>query len=216
MNVFVLSSGRCGSTTFARACEHISNYSCAHESRVDLIGRSRLAYPDNHIEADNRLSWFLGRLDAAYGSHAFYVHLTREPSAVAVSYARRIKPGNIMWAYTDGIYTRNAYRKMGEDPTQAASDYLETVEANIGLFLKDKDHVFSFRLENAIEDFRAFWRAIGADGDLEAGLAEFEVLHNPSRLAPMKAPGRKGSLPRRLARKGTRILKALPEFLRNT
>lgn len=56
MNVFVLNSGRCGSTTFIAACRHITNYSSGHESRATLIGEERLAYPTQHIEADNRLS----------------------------------------------------------------------------------------------------------------------------------------------------------------
>ena len=63
MNVFVLNTGRCGSVTFIEACRHIHHYSAAHESRATYIGEQRLAYAANHIEADNRLCWFLGRLD---------------------------------------------------------------------------------------------------------------------------------------------------------
>jgi hypothetical protein len=65
VNVFVLNTGRCGSVTFIEACRHIRNYSAAHESRATLIGEQRLAYAANHIETDNRLCWFLGRLDKA-------------------------------------------------------------------------------------------------------------------------------------------------------
>ena len=63
MNVFILSTGRSGSQTFARACAHVSNYTSAHESRSGLLGDAHFDYPDNHIESDNRLSWMLGRLD---------------------------------------------------------------------------------------------------------------------------------------------------------
>ena len=63
MNIFVLNTGRCGSTTFIKACQHIRNYTALHESRANRIAEQRLAYPRDHIEADNRLSWFLGRLD---------------------------------------------------------------------------------------------------------------------------------------------------------
>ncbi|MEW8461604.1 MAG: hypothetical protein AB2653_14955 [Candidatus Thiodiazotropha endolucinida] len=77
MNIFILNAGRCGSTTFVQACQHISNYSAAHESRSTLTGKQRLSYPDNHIEADNRLCWLLGRLEREYGNDAYYVHLTR-------------------------------------------------------------------------------------------------------------------------------------------
>ena len=89
MNVFVLCTGRCGSTTFARAAEHATNFSVGHESRKRLIGAERFAYADNHIEVDNRLSWMLGRLDDHYGERARYVHLTREREAVARSFLQR-------------------------------------------------------------------------------------------------------------------------------
>ena len=60
MNMFVLNTGRCGSTAFVEACKHIMNFSSAYESRAGRIGHDRFAYPENHIEADSQLSWFLG------------------------------------------------------------------------------------------------------------------------------------------------------------
>ena len=78
MNVFVLTTGRSGSVTFAEACRHITNYTAGHETRVGLVGDDRLAYPGDHIEVDDRLAWLLGRLEDAYGDAAFYVHLRRD------------------------------------------------------------------------------------------------------------------------------------------
>jgi len=78
-NIFVLSTGRCGSTTFYKACSHFSNYTSGHETLSSKLGIQRFAYPAFHIESDNRLSWLLGRLDTEYGNSAFYVHLTSRP-----------------------------------------------------------------------------------------------------------------------------------------
>lgn len=177
MNVFILNTGRCGSMTFIAACRHISNYSAGHETRVQLLGAERLAYPRNHIEADNRLSWQLGRLDAAYGDNAYYVHLARDRARVAASFVRRAEFG-IMKAYREGIL-------LHDDGVQAAAqavadDYIDTVEANIACFLKDKRHTMHFRLEHAKEDFAHFWTWIGAAGDREAALAEWDTRHNAS------------------------------------
>jgi len=176
MNVFVLNSGRCGSTTFIEACRHIRNYSAGHETRLRLIGPQRLAYPARHIEADNRLSWLLGRLDQAYGANAFYVHLTRARAPTAASFARRADFG-IMQAYREGML-------LGGEPHQSAEalalDYLDTVAANIECFLRDKPARMDFRLEHAEADFRLFWQAIGAEGDLDAALAEWGVRYNAS------------------------------------
>lgn len=176
MNVFVLTAGRSGSTTFIAACRHITNYSAGHETRTRCIGPARLAYPERHIEADNRLAWYLGRLDATYGERARYVHLIRDPEACAASFARRADFG-IMQAWREGVL-------LGGEAEQTAHglalDYLVTVQANIDLFLRDKPHVMTFRLENARADFRAFWDWIGAEGDLAAALAEWEQRYNAS------------------------------------
>lgn len=176
MNVFVLNSGRCGSTTFIQACRHIDNYSAGHETRIHLIGAERLAYPPAHIEADNRLSWLLGRLDRAYGPDAFYVHLQRARDATAQSFARRSGFG-IMQAYREGIL-------LGGQPEHSAidlaSDYLDTIAANIALYLRDKPQQMTFRLENARHDFADFWQRIGATGDLAAALAEWQYPYNAS------------------------------------
>ena len=95
MNIFILNTGRCGSTTFIQACKHITNFSCAHESRTAILGKERMDYPDDHIEADNRLSWLLGRLDKKYGDDPFYVHLKRNENDTARSFTRRYSSGII-------------------------------------------------------------------------------------------------------------------------
>ncbi len=176
MNIFILNTGRCGSTTFIQACRHITNFSAGHESRVRSIGPERLAYPDQHIEADNRLSWFLGRLDAAYGDAAYYVHLGREREATAASFAWREGFG-IMKAYREGILLEG---EAGQSALDVAHDYLATVEANIELFLRNKTHTMDFRLEQARDQFATFWRWIGAEGDLERALLEWESRYNAS------------------------------------
>lgn len=176
MNVFVLNCGRCGSTTFIAACRHITNFSCAHESRTGLIGAARLEYPDNHIEADNRLSWFLGRLEQAYGDRAIYVHLTRNVADTARSFTRRTDFG-IMRAYREAIL-------MGcppdSDPMALALDYYQTVNTNIETFLKGKSRTMAFRLEHARDDFEIFWDLIGAEGAISASLAEWDIAYNAS------------------------------------
>jgi len=175
MNVFILNTGRCGSTTFIKACSHIENYSSAHESRITQTGKQRLAYPSFHIEADNRLSWFLGRLDNEYGNSAFYVHLKRNTKKTIESFCHRENFG-IMKAYKEGIL-------LGADSqstAEIAEDYIKTIEQNISLFLKDKTLKMNFNLENSSNDFKIFWEKISAEGNLEMALAEWSIAYNPS------------------------------------
>jgi len=176
MNVFILNTGRCGSTTFIKACEHISNYTAAHESLSRKCSKDRFAYPLNHIEADNRLSWFLGKLDKEYADNAFYVHLTRDKQKTIDSFSKR-KDYGIMKAYKEGILLG------GEDNQSAetiAEDYINTVELNISLFLKDKKNKMSFRLENYSEDFEIFLQKISAEGDFKSAFKEFNTNYNAS------------------------------------
>lgn len=174
MNIFVLSTGRCGSVTFSKACSHITNYTAAHESQSRILGEAHFHYPENHIEIDNRLSWFLGRLDKVYGQKAFYVHLRRDDHATASSYKKRYGSG-IIRGYAKGMM-------MGKHPKSVAMevclDYCKTVNSNIECFLKDKPEKLNFRLEEASQHFPLFWERIGAQGDFTQALGEWEVTHN--------------------------------------
>ncbi len=177
MNVFVLSTGRCGSTTFERACRHIGNYTTGHESRAGILGCGRLEYPPNHIESDNRLAWFLGRLERRFPRDVFYLHLQRERMAVARSYARRLEPGMIIPAYAHGIYL-GLNDDLQDHALEIALDYVDTVSANIETFLRRRRNSMVLQLETATEEFPEFWHRIGASGDLAAALAEFTVAYN--------------------------------------
>ncbi len=177
MNVFVLCTGRSGSVTFIRACRHITNFTAGHETRVQALGDARVDFPDRHIEADNRLSWMLGKLGKKYGKEAFYVHLKRDREATAASFNRRWgRVSSIIDAYAEAILLRPR-----EQGLALCVDYVDTVNHNIDYFLRDKPRRMEVTLENARTDFAAFWEAIGAEGDLEAALAEWSVRSNVSR-----------------------------------
>jgi len=213
MNVFVLSTGRCGSKTFERACMHISNYTTAHESRVNQLGFERLNYPPNHIESDNRLSWFLGRLDRKFPNNVFYVHLVRKKDEVAASYAKRFGTGPdlIMNAYCGGIYI-DLPRDKHIWALQIAQDYVDTVNSNIEFFLKNKQNKMTIHLETIKDDFQIFWDNIDARGDLGAAINEFDVHYNNSENSVLlPAP----PLFSRGFAKCIRIIRKIPGFIRN-
>ncbi len=176
MNVFILNSGRCGSTTFIKACQHITNYSAAHESLLNKTGTQRFNYPENHIEADNRLSWLLGRLDEHFPDNVLYVHLSRNKNEVAASFSKRIDFG-ILKAYEQGILMHEQHLLPAQD---IAQDYIETVESNIKLFLKEKTNKINISLETVKKDFPRFWDKIGAEGDLNQAINEWKINYNAS------------------------------------
>ena len=185
MNVFVLCTGRSGSTAFHRACLHITNYTAAHEGKTSEVGEARFSYPDRHIEVDNRLSWLLGRLDEAFGDGAFYVHLIRDVDHTSSSFHKRWAGRySIIRAYGEGVLRR------GDQSEEISRDYCHTVNANISHFLKDKSKTMTFRLEEASSRFPEFWERIGAEGDVEGAVGEFDVRHNPSAAPRARAYAR--------------------------
>ena len=123
-NVFVLCTGRCGSTTFAKASAHATNFTAAHESRSHMTGPRRFAYAQGHIEVDNRLAWNLGRLDRAYGDTAHYVHLLRDPQAVADSFVGRQNYGLIK-AWRETMLLNLVLRAPKTDIALIAADMID-------------------------------------------------------------------------------------------
>jgi hypothetical protein len=138
-----------------------------------------LKYPQNHIEVDNRLSWFLGTLEKEYGGRAFYVQLLRRPEEVAKSLAARGEQ-SILFSFTSGIlqYFSAARNQPAEERQRIGLQYWDVVNDNIELFLRDKPHRMTMWLHDIKQPFKDFWRSIGADGDLEAALGEWDVRHN--------------------------------------
>ncbi len=217
MNVFVLNTGRCGSDAFAHACQAMTNFTSAHESRTSLVGNDRLDYPDDHVEVDNRLSWYLGRLDQKYGQRGYYVHLQRDLDKVVASYARRHGRG-VMSGFEHGILIRDKRRDAPISPEELALEVCTTITANIESFLHDKPHRLTVRLENIEEDFRKFWEWIGAEGDLETALRSFSSPRNTTTqiVARHQQNQRKRlqTLPRRFLLKLLRAARGLPNYLK--
>lgn len=188
--------------TFAKACSHMTNFTCGHESRRGLVGAARFEYPQNHVESDNRLSWMLGRLYERYGDDAYYVHLIRDREATARSVDQRwVWPHSIVKAYSKGILCTD------RRDFEMSLDFWDTVNSNIRTFLTERPHKATIHLEDAAAGFAAMWDAIGAEGDKDAAVQEWYVRHNAR---PADRPSRL----RRAARKGIRITQKLPAFLR--
>jgi hypothetical protein len=165
MRIFVLCTGRCGSTTFAKACSHITNYTSAHESGRYIDW----SYPEQHIEIDNRLSWFLGSLIEHYPGEKL-IHLCRDRDEVIDSFTRRQHFGSpVMRAYRLGICQRSF-----SSDREAAAHYVDTVLNNIALVRVD----LTIRIANPERSFRQFWIDIGAEGNIEAALLEFGKHYN--------------------------------------
>lgn len=181
--------------TFSASCQHIDGFTAGHESRAGLIGDDRFAYPANHIEVDNRLSWHLGGLSRRFPDAAF-VHLRRDPRVVAESYlsrwqeprtlrgivrhqARLIRPWRSLPAsFGNGIIER--YRRWPERQKIEVVEFLvETINDNITDFLRDKNSCI-VDVEKIDHDYAAFWRWSQFQGDFARALGVWRTHMNSS------------------------------------
>jgi len=180
MRIFILCTGRSGSSAIIKACKLINNYTSGHETLTQKSGYERFQYPDNHIEADNRLSWQLGQLDKLFGDEAFYVHLKRDKDAVAKSFMGRFFQWSIIDSYCEGIKKVPPFTLNNRERLAVCYDYIENINTNIDCFLSDKTNKIEIHLENIENDFLKFWEKINASGNLEKALTEFKIKHNAS------------------------------------
>jgi hypothetical protein len=157
----------------------MTNFSVGHESLTGKVGSRRFAYPVNHIEADHRLAFQLGRLEERFGDSARYVHLTRDLPSTAESWARRYMISPMISSYRRGMIGTEAVSRQ-----EAATEMVEVATANIRHFLKDKSQVLSVRVEHGEEDFQKFWEWIGAEGSLDDALSEWRIRHNEGTWRP--------------------------------
>jgi hypothetical protein len=178
--VFVLSPGRSGSKTFVEACSHLTNYSSAHESLSSKLGDDRFSYPDRHIEADNRLTWFTGQLATRFPDDVLYIHLIRDFDATVESFHHRLRNSayrsSIMSAFGHGILMKPGDWAQDQE-RDLAQFYVETVHSNIKYFLNNRLH-HVVNLEDGGESFGKFLEIIGAEGDLDQARATWLKVHN--------------------------------------
>lgn len=180
MRAFVLCSGRCGSMTLAKACSHITNYTAGHETRSKRY-YGRFDYPDNHIEVDNRLSWMTGTLERVYGDAPVYVYLKRDFTSVVDSYKRRSNiPAGLVPAFAHGLIQRPRKKDLDyEKPTRLM---LDVIQDNIRAFIDTKSKVVTIDIDIPHSGFERLWSLLGAEGDKEAALAEFDTRHNARKV----------------------------------
>lgn len=127
VNVFLLSPGRTATTTLSIALNEVADYTSSHESRVNELGSERISYPENHIECDNRLTWFLPRLTPKYKDKGILVVIKRDVKSIAKSYNQRWQRIYMMKAYSQGILLRD----LKDNNLDVCEDYVNNVYEQI-------------------------------------------------------------------------------------
>lgn len=172
MRVFVVGTGRCGTSTFYQACRHVANFTAGHESAARTLGL--YPYPDGHIEVAAHLSMAMGRVMRAHQS-ARWVHLIRDRDDAVRSLASQSQ------VQLDS-FARHWFQAFQADPNEVAAAFYDCVNANIERMLETvpPQRSKTLQLERIGDQWQEFWDWIGAEGDFEASLAEWERRYNSS------------------------------------
>lgn len=172
MRVFVTGTGRCGTVCFRSACNHMTNYLAGHETRS-----GRLEYDDQRIEVNHQFSKCLLHLYRKYPDSKF-VHLVRRPEDCIPSLAR-LNHGEVMRRYEQLMPSIM--------PTPDAGDvawryyYCEVELIRLQLEKIPAVQTCELRLETIKDHWRSFWDWIGAEGDFDASLAEWDIPKNTGK-----------------------------------
>ncbi len=181
MRVFVLTTGRSGSKTFAETCKHLKDYTAGHETNKRKLGEHRFDYPDDHVEVDCRLAWFLGVLNLRYPDDVYYVHLKRDVDDVAKSWLKRwSRKGSMFRGYVNHIKMTDP-KIHNQDVTmiQYAYEMIYTINANITDFLKDKKYIeFWIDRPGVNMVFDRFCKEIDSKYHMAQAFTEIRVRHN--------------------------------------
>jgi hypothetical protein len=142
----------------------VSGYTTAHESRTKLLGDDRIDYPADHIEVDNRLTWFLPRLTERYGEDGVLVIAVRDPAEIANYYMLRWYKTNILKAYAQGILMRD----FRENNVEVARDYVACGYEMIEFAAARWRHVVHLHVDDPLPGAKDVLSIIGREDDLDA------------------------------------------------
>ncbi len=169
MRIFIVGTGRSGTSTIWQACRTIPGMQAGHESHVGTENVGNWDYPENHIEVSSQLIIGLPILKRKYPD-ALWVHVIREREACVSSLARQVGPAMDWFAHQWWMFTA------GVDRWAAAAAFYDSMNLTIVDLLPDDP--FTFHIERAHEQWPEFLRWAGLDCDPGPGQERLRRRYN--------------------------------------
>ena len=149
MRVFFISPGRTATTTLAQAFSSCVSWTSAHESNTKKRYADRCLYAQKHVEADNRLVFFLPRLTELYAASEMLVIVRRDRKKIANSYRKRWWKFNLPKIYVFGILMRS----FAESEDELIDDMVDWIYDTIFYHAKNWNNVVVLDIEQPQEGF---------------------------------------------------------------
>lgn len=152
MRVFVVGTGRCGTSTFYQAAKSIEGYTCGHESEAARI--PSWTFPDNHVEVAAQLVYAIPLVLEKYPDSK-WVHLIREREACVDSLAHQV------WASMAAFAQQWFMCDHPADVVKTAAKFYDMTNALIPALVPEKQ-LMTIHLETLRRQWPDFCTWIGA------------------------------------------------------
>ena len=164
MRIFVVGTGRCGSSTFYQACKTITNYTCGHETFAGQV--HNFEYLDNHIEVAVQNVQALALLQNKYPNNMI-VQLIREPKGCIQSLFEQCPEYLKAWSFQVYLTT--------EVTEKVAEAYYHCVNQHIAKI----PNLVTVRVDDLEWFWARFIQSIGAECDMEQAQKILSRKYNP-------------------------------------
>ena len=167
MRVFVVGTGRCGTSTFYHACRHIHNYEAYHEPNSGQVDSF-----ETEDQVINVSSQFVVRIPELLKKYpeSKWIHLIRNRDQCVESLAKCCP------VEMDG-YVRQWCQIFQCNLTRASQFYYDSINSMIELMLRNQS-CLTMNLPIRRPAWMTFWSFVGAQGDFESSLREWESCYN--------------------------------------
>lgn len=185
MRTFVTGTGRCGSVTFARACDHATNVSVDHEEYRGFC------YPDGHVSINPQHRSCIRELVKRYPD-AKWIHLVRVDREACARSLVNLGRGAVLRAHYS-LYPSSTPFKRYVAPSSLTPAQLLTVARRFyddwNAIIEDQLSVSGvdakrLELEHAADQWTKLWEWMGLEGNREASTLEWRTRHNSTESRP--------------------------------
>lgn len=157
MRVFVVGTGRCGTSTFYQAARTLEGFTAGHESTAGHL--PSWEFPDHHIEVASQLVYGIPWLRRRY-PEALFVHLVRDREPCVRSLARQC------WDSMAAFSRQWFLCDHPADVAMAAAQFYDLTNELI-VALCPPERTMRIRMEELRQQWPEFCRRIGTEWNRE-------------------------------------------------
>lgn len=174
MRVFVVGTGRSGTSTAYHALQHVAKHTVGHESRAGILLHHE--YPENHIEVSSQLIPEIVQLALQY-PNAKWIWLKRGKSATVRSIATQCPDAMAAYGFQwFQVVVKKEEPRRSEQLLQIAELYYDAMYSLLSSLLPTD--AYCLHIETIKDQWEACWKYHAWEGDFQASLSAWNRHYN--------------------------------------